>query len=112
MDPILLCPGKGLILPNLNIDQISANTRFLLIYLPNIEQSSKSHFAIQKALIGIGGEPKSVKRLRSSDLLIETLSALQTKSFLMAKTFLNSPVTINPHKNLNSCHDVISEPDM
>ncbi|GFU70930.1 uncharacterized protein TNCV_3633421 [Trichonephila clavipes] len=74
--------------------------------------SIKSPLAIQKALIGIGGEPKSVKRLRSGDLLIETTSALQTKSFLLAKSFLNSPVTVFPHKSLNSCRGVISEPDL
>ncbi|GFV20742.1 uncharacterized protein TNCV_1784041 [Trichonephila clavipes] len=62
--------------------------------------------------VGIGGEPKSVKRLRSGDLLIETTSALQTKSFLLAKSFLNSPVTVFPHKSLNSCRGVISEPDL
>ncbi|GFT42925.1 putative RNA-directed DNA polymerase from transposon BS [Trichonephila clavipes] len=109
---MLLCPGKGLVLPNLHIDQISANTRFLLISLPNNEMSSKASFAIQKALIGIGGEPNSVKSLRSGDLLIETLFALQTNSFLLAKTFLNSSVTISPHKTLNSRRGVISEPDL
>ncbi|GFW01693.1 RNA-directed DNA polymerase from mobile element jockey [Trichonephila clavipes] len=96
----------------MNIEQISLNTRFLLIALPNKEMVSKSPFAIQKALIGIGGEPKSVKRLRSGDLLIETTSALQNKSFLLAKSFLNSPVTVSPHKSLNSCRGVISEPDL
>ncbi|GFU38164.1 uncharacterized protein TNCV_4328561 [Trichonephila clavipes] len=80
--------------------------------LPNNEMVSKSPFAIQKALIGIGGEPKSVKRLRSGDLLIETTSALQTKSFLLAKSFLNSPVTVSPQKSLNSFRGVISEPDL
>ncbi|GFV44730.1 uncharacterized protein TNCV_3731 [Trichonephila clavipes] len=74
--------------------------------------SWKSPFAMQKALVGIGGEPKSVKRLRSGDLLIETLSAIQTKSFLLAKTFLNSHLIISPHKTLNSCRDVISEPHL
>ncbi|GFX81463.1 uncharacterized protein TNCV_143131 [Trichonephila clavipes] len=54
----------------------------------------------------VGGEPKSVKRLRSGDLLIETISALQTKSFL------NSPVAISPHKTLNFCCGVISETDL
>ncbi|GFS81362.1 uncharacterized protein TNCV_1225441 [Trichonephila clavipes] len=58
MDPMQLCPGKGLVLSNLNIDDIS---RYLLISSPNNEMSNKSPFAIQKALIGIGGEPKSVK---------------------------------------------------
>ncbi|GFX93217.1 uncharacterized protein TNCV_4760961 [Trichonephila clavipes] len=74
--------------------------------------AGKSPFAIQKALIAIGGEPKSGKRLCSGDLLIETISALQTKSFLLAKTFLNSPVSISPHKPLNTCRGVISEPDL
>ncbi|GFW50001.1 uncharacterized protein TNCV_2315831 [Trichonephila clavipes] len=74
--------------------------------------SSISSFVIQQALIGIGGEPKSVKRLRSGDLLIETLSAVQPKSFLQAKTFLNSPVNIYPHKTLNSCRGIISESDL
>ncbi|GFW49997.1 uncharacterized protein TNCV_2315791 [Trichonephila clavipes] len=94
----------------MSIEQISLNTRFLLIALPNNEMVSKSHFVIQKALIGIGGETKSVKRLRSGDMLIETTSALQTKNFLFAKYFLNSPVTVSPHKSLNSCRGVISEP--
>ncbi|GFV59416.1 RNA-directed DNA polymerase from mobile element jockey [Trichonephila clavipes] len=105
-------PGKGLMLPNLDVDKLSRNTRFLIISLTNNEMSKVSPFAIQKALIGIGGEPKSVKRLRSGDLLVETNSALQTKSFLLAKSFLNSSVTISPHKTLNSCHGIISETDL
>ncbi|GFW25092.1 putative RNA-directed DNA polymerase from transposon BS [Trichonephila clavipes] len=74
--------------------------------------SKKSPFAIHKALIGIGGEPKTVKRLRSGDILIETHTALQTKSFLLANTFLDSPVTICPHKSLNTFRGVISESDL
>ncbi|GFT42927.1 RNA-directed DNA polymerase from mobile element jockey [Trichonephila clavipes] len=74
--------------------------------------SKISPLAIHKRLIGIGGEQKSVKRLFSGDLLIETIPDLQTKSFLLAKTFLNSPVIVSPHKTLNSCRNVISEPDL
>ncbi|GFT73808.1 putative RNA-directed DNA polymerase from transposon BS [Trichonephila clavipes] len=74
--------------------------------------SNGSPFAVHKALIGIGGEPKTVKRLRSGDLLVETNSAIQTMSFLLAKTFLNSPLIVTPHKSLNSCRGVISEPDL
>ncbi|GFU05669.1 RNA-directed DNA polymerase from mobile element jockey [Trichonephila clavipes] len=62
-------------------------------------------------LIGIGGEPKSVKKLRSGDLLIQTSSAVQTKSFLLAKSFLDSPANITPHKSLNSSRGVTFEPD-
>ncbi|GFU95802.1 uncharacterized protein TNCV_4903941 [Trichonephila clavipes] len=59
-----------------------------------------------------GGEPKTVKRLRSGDILIETHTALQTKSFLLANTFRDSPVTICPHKSLNTSRGVISESDL
>ncbi|GFT48346.1 uncharacterized protein TNCV_4708921 [Trichonephila clavipes] len=99
-------------LPDLDVEKLSLHTRFLIISLTNNEMSKVSPFSIQKALIGIGGESKSVKRLRSWDLLIETNSALQTKSFLLSKHFLNSPVTINPHKTLNSCRGIISETDL
>ncbi|GFT64134.1 uncharacterized protein TNCV_5139951 [Trichonephila clavipes] len=74
--------------------------------------SQKSPFAIQKALKGIGGEPKSVKKLSSGDLLIEPVSLCYTiKIFLVGKyiyrLFFN---TVTPHKSLNSCRGVISEP--
>ncbi|GFT22315.1 hypothetical protein TNCV_3273111 [Trichonephila clavipes] len=61
MDPMQLCQGKGLVLLTLNIDTVSAHTRFLLISLPNNDMSKLSPFAIYKTLIGIGGEPKSIK---------------------------------------------------
>ncbi|GFV13439.1 uncharacterized protein TNCV_129371 [Trichonephila clavipes] len=93
------------------IDTIDTHSRFLILSIPNNEMSRKFLFAIQKALKGIGGDPKSVKKLCSGDLLIETISALQTKSFLLAKTFIDSNLTVTPHKSLNSCRGVIYEPD-
>ncbi|GFW28621.1 uncharacterized protein TNCV_2317691 [Trichonephila clavipes] len=112
IDSLNPCPDKEPVLPRPNVNEIAANSRFLILSLTNNDMSKKSPFAIHKALIGIGGEPKSVKRLRSGDLLIETNSALQTKSFLLAKSFLYSPITISPHKTLNSCRGVISESDL
>ncbi|GFV27663.1 uncharacterized protein TNCV_3523371 [Trichonephila clavipes] len=73
--------------------------------------SKKSPFAIQTALKGIGGDPKSVRKLRSGDLLIETASDVQSKSFLIAKTFLDSTLTVTPHKSLNFSRGFISESD-
>ncbi|GFW36009.1 hypothetical protein TNCV_4928731 [Trichonephila clavipes] len=80
MDPNRLCPCKGPVFPNPNGDNIAAHTRFLL--LPDNGMLTKSPIAINKALIGIGGEPKSVKHLQSGDLLIETSSTLQSRSYL------------------------------
>ncbi|GFY24943.1 uncharacterized protein TNCV_2691341 [Trichonephila clavipes] len=105
-----LCPGKGFILPNINVDSIASNSRFLILSLPNNEMSKKSPFVIQKVLKRMGGDPKSVRKLRSRYLLIETASAVQSKSFLLEKTFLESPLTVTPHKSLNSSRGVISEP--
>ncbi|GFT97309.1 RNase H domain-containing protein, partial [Trichonephila clavipes] len=70
-------------------------------------------YAYGSSLLCQGGETgKSVKKLRSGDLLIETSSAVQTKSFLLAKSFLCSPANITPHKSLNSSRRIISEPDL
>ncbi|GFX36940.1 putative RNA-directed DNA polymerase from transposon BS [Trichonephila clavipes] len=84
---------------------------FFILSLPNNETSGKSPFAVFKALQAIG-EPKSVKKRKSGDLLIETNSAVQSKSYLSAKTFLDSPLLVTPHKSLNSSRGVISEPDL
>ncbi|GFU73950.1 uncharacterized protein TNCV_555741 [Trichonephila clavipes] len=78
-----------LLLPKFTVDEIAQHTRFLILSLPNNEMSRKSPFIIHKALLGIGGEPKSIKKLRS-----------------------DSPLTVTPHRTLNSCRGVISESDL
>ncbi|GFX70176.1 RNA-directed DNA polymerase from mobile element jockey [Trichonephila clavipes] len=112
MDSLNSCPGKDLALPNLHIDNVAKFSSSLILSLPHSEMARKSPFVVHKAIIGIGGEPKSIKKLRSGDLLIETTSALQSKLFLLAKTFLDFPLTVTPHKSLNSCRGIISEPDL
>ncbi|GFW34292.1 hypothetical protein TNCV_220181 [Trichonephila clavipes] len=71
MNPNMLCQGKGLVLPNLNIDGTTTHVRFILIPLPNYAMSKESPFALNKALKGICGEQKSVKRTRSGDPLVK-----------------------------------------
>ncbi|GFU35911.1 uncharacterized protein TNCV_4030221 [Trichonephila clavipes] len=104
--------GTSLVLPSHTIDNVSEHARFLILSLPNNEMLEKSPFAIHKAIQRISGKPKSVKKLRSGDLLIETSSALQTKSLLLTKTFLDCPLIVNLHRSLNSCRGVISETDL
>ncbi|GFW40972.1 RNA-directed DNA polymerase from mobile element jockey [Trichonephila clavipes] len=62
MDPNLQCPGKGLVLPNSDIDAIAARTRYLILSLQNNELNTKSPFAINKALIGIDGQKNYFKK--------------------------------------------------
>ncbi|GFV78012.1 hypothetical protein TNCV_1661 [Trichonephila clavipes] len=61
MDPMLLCRGKSLVLPNQNVDDIAKHSRFLILSLPNNEMSKKSPFDIEKTLKRIGGDPKSIR---------------------------------------------------
>ncbi|GFT02052.1 uncharacterized protein TNCV_83611 [Trichonephila clavipes] len=67
---------------------------------------------MQKAFKGIGGDPKSVRKLRSGDLLIGTASTVQSKSFFLANPFIDFTLTVIPHKSLNSCRGVIYELDL
>ncbi|GFV17746.1 RNA-directed DNA polymerase from mobile element jockey [Trichonephila clavipes] len=69
IDSLNPCPDKEPVLPRPNVNEIAANSRFLILSLTNNDMSKKSPFAIHKALIGIGGQPKSVKRLRSAGYL-------------------------------------------
>ncbi|RUS87892.1 hypothetical protein EGW08_004308 [Elysia chlorotica] len=65
-----------------------------------------SVFAISKALKGIVGEPKSVTKLRSGELLVECCSEAQVKRLGKIDTFVNIPVTVKAHRSLNSSRGV------
>ncbi|GBN16949.1 hypothetical protein AVEN_253644-1 [Araneus ventricosus] len=97
---------------NIDIDKVSQTSRFLILSLPDNQLSKLSPFAIEKGLHALGGSPKSVKRLRSGDLLIETASVIQTKSFLLAKKFLDYQLSVTVHKALNSCRGVVSDKEL
>lgn len=60
---------------NEDIDEITQRIHFLVVSVPNNQQLTKSPFVIEKALRGISGSPKSAKKLRSGNLLLETSSA-------------------------------------
>ncbi|RUS73485.1 hypothetical protein EGW08_018745 [Elysia chlorotica] len=65
-----------------------------------------------KALKGIVGEPKSVTKLRSSELLVECCSEAQVKRLGKIDTFANIPVTVKAHRSLNSSRGVVRSRDL
>ncbi|RUS72443.1 hypothetical protein EGW08_019789 [Elysia chlorotica] len=71
-----------------------------------------SVFAISKALKGIVGEPKSVTKLRSGELLVECCSEAQVKRLGKIDTFVNIPVTVKAHRSLNSSRGVVRSRDL
>ncbi|GBO04250.1 hypothetical protein AVEN_85399-1 [Araneus ventricosus] len=101
-------------LESINVDNVSKYVRFLILSSSDKSRtlSTVSPFAIYKGITGIGGEPKAVRKLKSGDFLIETFTSTQTKSFLLAKTLLDIPISVIPHKSLNSVRGVISETEL
>ncbi|GFV74965.1 hypothetical protein TNCV_1042031 [Trichonephila clavipes] len=96
MDPMLLCQGKGLVLPNLTIDDVAKHSRFLTLSLTNYEMSKKSPFAIQKALKGIGGDPKLVRKLRSEARKLIAPQPSQIYAQITKPTAISTTIQTDP----------------
>ena len=74
--------------------------------------SSLSPFVIEKVLNGMAGEPRSVRKLRSGDLLVEYTNKKQIESLLCLKKFLDLKVHVSLHGSLNTCKGVVRCPDL
>ena len=78
--------------------------RFLIIS-GNID--SLSPFAVEKGILALAGEPKSVKRLKSGDLLVEVTRKAHSDLLLKSTTLALVPITVTPHGTLNFKKGVI-----
>ena len=91
----------------------SASPCFLVISSTQERQvSSLSPVVIEKALQGIAGVPKSVKKLRSGDLLIEYTGRKQIENLLRTEKFFDLDVKVSLHSSLNTCKSVVRCPDL
>ena len=91
----------------------TASPRFLVIHSQEERSiSSLSPFVIEKVLIGMAGEPKSIKKLRSGDLLVEYTNKKQIENLLRLKSFHNLKVQVSLHASLNTCKGVVRCPDL
>ena len=74
--------------------------------------SQVSPFAIKRFFSAyLSGDLKSAKKLRDGTLLIETADDLQSEKLLGMKFFNEFPVTVEPHRTLNSSRGVVSHFD-
>ena len=82
---------------------------FLVIKPTNKEKSflTVSPFAINKALLGIAGEMKTIKKLGNGELMVECGRKSHSDNLLKCKSFINFPVTVSPHRSLNSSRGII-----
>ena len=60
--------------------------------------------------MSIAGEPKSIKNLRSGDLLIQCAKESHEKSLLQMKTFCGLKCSVTPHSSLNTSKGIIRCP--
>ena len=90
--------------------------RFLVISSSSSEDGKNlttlSPFAINKGIEGVVGTPKSIKRLRSGDILVEVSRSTQANNLLKTKSLIDVPVQVTPHRSLNSSKGVIRCPDI
>ncbi|GFN92451.1 RNA-directed DNA polymerase from mobile element jockey [Plakobranchus ocellatus] len=75
--------------------------------------ADRSPFKTDRELKSIlGDETIKVTKLGSGDLMVELKSKDQAKKLGVIATFLDIPVTVSPHKSLNSCKGVIRSHDL
>ena len=88
--------------------------RFLMMMSGDDEKSLSrlSTFAIQKGIQGLVGEPKTIKRLRSGDLLIEVDRESHSTKLLKITELANVPVKVSPHRTLNTSKGVLRTPEL
>ena len=85
--------------------------RFLLIHSEKEETiSSLSPFLVHKTIMSLTGEPKSIKTLRSGDLLIQCAKESHEKTLLQMKIFCNLKCSVKPHSSLNTSKGIVRCP--
>ena len=86
--------------------------RFLVIHSEEEGKdiSSLSPFLIHKTIMSVAGEPKSIKNLRSGDLLIQCAKEPHEKNLLKMTKFCDVKCTVTPHSSLNVSKGIVRCP--
>ena len=84
---------------------------YLLIQETDAQQplSGVSAFALHKAVKGMAGTPKEIKRLRSGALLVCVTNKSHSDNLLKTTKLVDVPVRVLPHRTLNSVRGVIRD---
>ena len=74
--------------------------------------NSLSPFAVHKALQGLAGELKSVKKIKNGHLLVECIKQHHSKCLLKLIIMCNIPIKVSAYTSLNSSKGVIRLRDL
>ena len=88
--------------------------RFMLIQSVDPERpiSKLSPFTIHQGIKGLAGTPRTVRRLRSGDFLIEVTKPGQAESLLRSTVLADIPIKVVPHRSLNTSKGIIRSFDL
>ena len=92
-----------------NEPMITTYDRFFIIRAQKAERSIEklSPFAIEKAFKAAVGTAQNVTRLRDGNILVEVATAAQSRKILKLETLVDCPITVSPHRSLNTRKGVI-----
>jgi hypothetical protein len=71
-----------------------------------------SPFVIEKTIQGCIGSAVQIKKLRSGQLLVEVSRRTQAENLLKLTQFASLPVSVSPHRGLNTCRGVIRSSEL
>jgi hypothetical protein len=85
----------------------SSYSRFLVASAKDGQPIKLSIFGIQKLLLCAVGEVKEAKKIRGGGVLIEVVNKQQSENALKMTMWVDQPVTVTPHRSLNTSRGVI-----
>ena len=88
--------------------------RFLLVQSVNPDHpiTKLSPFTIHQGIQGLAGMPRTVRRLRSGDFLIEVTKRGQAEGLLRSTMLADIPINVVPHRSLNTSKGIIRSFDL
>ena len=92
--------------------QVNCWPRFLVMEREEGTFERTSFILIHRGIVGMAGEPKTLKKIGLNKFLIETTKESHSTSLLKTTKIANINVKITPHNSLNSKKGVIKCPDL
>ncbi|GBM64456.1 hypothetical protein AVEN_194219-1 [Araneus ventricosus] len=87
----------------------NAHSKFFIVSSDKGDLKNVSPILIHKTIIAVVGEVKSIKKLHSAQLLIETMNTKQSENLMKLKKIGEIEVKVAQHHSLNHSKGVISE---
>jgi len=87
----------------------TAYDRFFVIKSNSVDKPlfKLSPFVVEKAFKAAVGTAQNVRRLRDGNILVEVATAAQSRKITQLETLADCPITVSPHRSLNTCKGVI-----